>query len=129
MSHEIEIPQESAHIVIERSKIWNELDAAKARADELNKLAQGIGGLNGTAEEVKQPLSGGNDPRAEIERVITEANAQLSELGKVNAEISDAKNQIEQIKARAKTTITFMVIGAIVVVGLLFVVLSNGTTL
>lgn len=127
MSHEIEIPQETVHILTERIQVWTEMDSARSRAGQLNQLAEKVGGLSGSADELKQPLTQSDDPRVEIDKVLAEANNRISELGKVDSEISEAQKQIEAIKSRASTMIVLIVIGLVVAVVVVVALLSNAS--
>lgn len=127
MSHEIEIPQEVAHVVVERGKIWGELDAARNRAGQLNQLAEKIGGLTGATDDINQSLTKSDDPRIEIEKVLTEVGNHVTELSKIDSEISEAQKQIEAIKSRATTMIILIVIGVAIAGFALFAVISNAS--
>jgi hypothetical protein len=121
----IQIPDEVQHILDERTKIWHEMDAAVGRADQLNQVAQAIGGMTGQVEEVPAPLTDGDDPRQEIERVLSVVAGHQKDLGAVEKELSATREEIQRIKSHAQTMTMLLIGGGVVVIIVIFLVLSN----
>ncbi|MBZ0291582.1 MAG: hypothetical protein K8L99_03350 [Anaerolineae bacterium] len=124
MSHKIQLPPEVQHIVSDRNKIWQDFDAAKGQANELNKHAQSVG--SGKTGTVKQPLTQSDDPRAEVNAVMMEVNKQMGELSRVEGEIKSTRDQIQSIQDKANRMMMMIGGGGVAAVIAIILLLSGG---
>lgn len=104
--------------VVERQRIWQELEDASKLAVKLTTLANQI--TSDSSTQLLDPQTKENIPPTELRAVIPRIEQELAESRKLEKQITQCQADIEQIKRNDRYVIATIIIGSCI---LLFVLL------
>lgn len=117
------LPPEIEEAVNKRNQIWATLDRDESEASRLRGMKSKIENRDTVAEIA--PLTADQAPPAELSAAIKKVEQELAEATRLQQAIKSSENEIRTIEEGYKTAMTWLVIGIIILIVVLFIMFAG----